>query len=233
MQKASQLISKTIHGYELEALLYENGVTALFVAYKEDTWVVIKVGIAKEAGVLMHREAKILASLKHLNIVVLIDQFELNGMPALVLERHARGSLLSHLGAFSGAQIEQHFLSLIDAISYMHKKNITHRDIKPENILLASDGRLVLIDFGLAYFRGEPTYSSLGTPHYSAPEILHGAPPNVWSDLYALTLVMYQLFCESRPPHLLVAECLHDMLKGSKRADIEVPPHFSPRTRSL
>ena len=79
MQKASQILSKIINGYEIEALLYDNGVTAIFVAHKEDERVVIKVGIAEDAAVLMHREAQVLASLKHPNIIVLRDQFELNG----------------------------------------------------------------------------------------------------------------------------------------------------------
>jgi serine/threonine protein kinase len=59
-------------------------------------------------------------------------------------------------------------------LEHLHERKIAHRDLKPENIMIGSDGYPMLIDFGTAKLINERTYTSLGTPHYMAPEVLTG-----------------------------------------------------------
>src|SRR5687768_2783926 len=79
-----------------------------------------------------------------------------------------------------------------------HAKGILHRDLKPANVIIDSHGDSRIMDFGLALAAGEDDGTISGTPAYMAPEQLEGAPATIQSDLYALGLVMYELFTGKR-----------------------------------
>jgi serine/threonine-protein kinase len=79
-----------------------------------------------------------------------------------------------------------------------HAKGILHRDLKPANVMLDSHGDARIMDFGLALVTGEDDGTISGTPAYMAPELVDGAAASVQSDLYALGLVMYELFTGKR-----------------------------------
>jgi serine/threonine protein kinase len=92
---------------------------------------------------------------------------------------------------------------LADAIDHAHTFGIVHRDLKPENVMLRSDGRVVVIDFGLARSFADTTLTThsglLGTPLYMAPEQLRGRPAGPAADVYALGLIGYELLSNSLP----------------------------------
>lgn len=103
---------------------------------------------------------------------------------------------------------KQYLLWLIqacDGLEYIHKiliknnKLPAHRDIKPNNFLIGPDKKLKIIDFGLAV--SNKTY---GTKEYAAPELLKGALPGVSSDIYALGLILYQLFNDNKNPNIVI-----------------------------
>ncbi len=85
---------------------------------------------------------------------------------------------------------------LLRAVGMLHRRQILHRDIKPENLLLAADGELRLLDFGLAYCPGlsaDPSNLLPGTPSYIAPEAFNGDTPTAQQDLYAVGVTLYYL----------------------------------------
>ncbi len=88
---------------------------------------------------------------------------------------------------------------LCTALAALHEQRLVHRDLKPGNVLIDQDGRAKLADFGVATTAGQTRATGLvGTPLYMAPEQLRGQPATASSDLYALGLVLYELFSGTR-----------------------------------
>ncbi|RTL84872.1 MAG: bifunctional protein-serine/threonine kinase/phosphatase [Hyphomicrobiales bacterium] len=93
-------------------------------------------------------------------------------------------------------------LRLSRAVATLHRSGIIHRDVKPENVILTRDGGLRLIDLGVCrapHLEDIPDQFSPGTPSYMAPELFEGATGNESSDLYALGVTIYRLFCRAYP----------------------------------
>jgi eukaryotic-like serine/threonine-protein kinase len=87
---------------------------------------------------------------------------------------------------------------LCDGLAAAHAVGVVHRDIKPGNILLGVDGRVVLVDFGVAKIRATELPDISGTPGYMAPEQARGEPANPASDLYAVGVVLYEMLTGQR-----------------------------------
>ena len=97
------------------------------------------------------------------------------------------------------------FAEVADALEAAHQVGVIHRDVKPSNLILADDGRLKLIDFGLAWMRGEESLVTasgerLGTPLYMSPELARGEKVDARSDVYSLGTTLYEVLA-LRPPH--------------------------------
>ncbi|HZU00969.1 MAG TPA: serine/threonine-protein kinase [Ktedonobacteraceae bacterium] len=163
------------------------------------------------------REAQVIAALHHPNIVQIYD-FSVSQPPEsesstlYMVMKYVEGQTLagfirstSRAGKFpSPATIVNLFTPIALAIDYAHGKGMIHRDIKPSNILLDEHnishnamGEPVLSDFGIAKLLGVSTGSLsgwwFGTPHYTAPEQVMGAPGNERSDIYSLGVILYEM----------------------------------------
>ncbi len=93
-------------------------------------------------------------------------------------------------------------IRLVRALGVLHQRNILHRDVKPENVHLGADGRLRLLDFGVAHCPGltdEAAGEVPGTPSYLAPELFNGTPASVASDLYAAGVTLYHALTRRYP----------------------------------
>jgi serine/threonine protein kinase/Flp pilus assembly protein TadD len=164
------------------------------------------------------REARTVAGLSHPNIVVLHSIEEANGIHFLTMEL-VEGQSLDHSivsGGLPLARVLEYAIRLSDALTAAHERGIVHRDLKPANVMLAKDGRLKVLDFGLAKF-SETTFladatraqtlerpvSSLGqvvgTVPYMAPEQIRGEPSDTRTDLFALGIMVYELATGVRP----------------------------------
>jgi serine/threonine protein kinase len=118
-----------------------------------------------------------------------------------------------------------------EAVGAAHALGIVHRDLKPENIQLLSNGSIRVLDFGIARAVDDAARQSsitmagivVGTPAYSAPEVLQGATPSTASDVYALGLVLYELLV-GRHPFALPSGELRDGLQMASAHFSETPP---------
>jgi serine/threonine-protein kinase len=147
------------------------------------------------------REARVVASLDHPNIVPIYDFAQQGGQPYLVMKFVEGQTLKAVLDSRSLTQAEiLHAVKAVGAaLGYAHKRGVLHRDIKPSNVLLTADGQVYLADFGLARIAeaGQSSLSGdqlLGTPHYISPEQARGERDlDQGTDIYSLGIVLYQL----------------------------------------
>src|SRR5580692_11211912 len=145
-------------------------------------------------------EAQAVAALNHPNILQVYDWGEEDGIPYLVLEFLAGGSLRQVYDTGALLSPEQAVLVGVEAaagLDYAHRRGLVHRDIKPANLLFDADRRLRIADFGLARALAEASWTEpdgaiLGTARYSAPEQVEGFVLDGKADVYALALVLYE-----------------------------------------
>ncbi|MDE2600493.1 MAG: bifunctional protein-serine/threonine kinase/phosphatase [Rhodocyclaceae bacterium] len=111
------------------------------------------------------------------------------------------GAWLRQGRRWSPAEVEELGIRLLKGVSALHRLDIIHRDIKPDNLHLGSDGRLRLLDLGVAASDGQDfnEINNPGTPSYMAPELYAGAGASVASDLYACGVTLYELLTRKYP----------------------------------
>jgi serine/threonine protein kinase len=163
------------------------------------------------------REAQTIAALSHPNIVTIHSVEEADGVLFLTME-YVEGKLLSDFIVKGGLPLNQILnvaIPLADAVSAAHQKGITHRDLKPANVMVTADGRVKVLDFGLAKLleaapvemgvTGLPTSPLtgegriVGTVAYMSPEQAEGKPVDHRSDLFSLGVMLYELATGERP----------------------------------
>ncbi|MEG4285312.1 serine/threonine-protein kinase [Microcoleus sp. A006_D1] len=154
------------------------------------------------------KEAMSLSKCRHPHIVEVYDIFREGDFNCMVMELIDGIDLATHLKE-NGVLSEQKALSMIqqlgDALTCVHKQNLTHRDVKPENIMLRKRGmEAVLIDFGLARqatLSGKlMTNSSRGTEHYAPIELAEQRPQlGAYTDVYSLAATLYNMLTDHKP----------------------------------
>ena len=156
------------------------------------------------------REARAVAALSHPGIAVLYEIGEMDAIRYLAMEYVEGRNLAEQLVAqpLSTEGLVEYTTQIADALHHAHTRGILHRDIKPANIIVTPEGRLKLLDFGLArLLEGkDETRSALtapgtwmGTLQYCAPEVLQGRDADQRSDIYSLGIVIYQMACGKLP----------------------------------
>ena len=159
------------------------------------------------------RERNVLAVLEHPSIARLYDAgVAANGQPFLAMESVDGESILSHANRLKLDLKARATLmcEVLAALHYAHQHLVVHRDLKPSNIMVRSDGRVVLLDFGIAKVLASATASSQATEltyavgaaltlAYAAPEQLLAEPVTTASDLYSAGVVMFELLTGARP----------------------------------
>ena len=194
--------------YRVERKVGEGGMGTVYAAtdtrlQRQVAIKLLKRTFGDRSGALarFHKEARSAAALAHPNIATLYDFSESEGAPWMVMEFVDGASLRSKLTTqpFDAATILRYATQLAAALEHAHSRGIVHRDIKPENILIASDGTLKVIDFGIADALRETPLDAkgafFGTLAYSAPELLAGGAVNEASDIYSCGAVVYEMGC--------------------------------------
>src|SRR5262245_25463537 len=157
------------------------------------------------------REARAVAALSHPNILAIFDVGTEQGSGYVVTELLEGETLRARLvgGAMPWRKAAEIGVALAEALAAAHLKGIVHRDLKPENIFLTADGRVKILDFGLARF--QPTETSgnetvtntpegtvMGTVGYMSPEQVRGAAVGPGSDIFSLGCVLYEMIAGRR-----------------------------------
>ncbi len=183
------------------------------------------------------REARIIGGLDHSHIVPLYDYAEHDGHPYLVM-RYIEGQTLKQRYLKHGALSLDQIIAILDdlarALDYAHEKGVLHRDVKPSNIIIDSEGKTSMTDFGLARLlqTGETTMSAgmiLGTPNYISPE--QGSDDGevtTRSDIYALGVVLYEMVVgrlpfESKTPYATIHKHIYEPPPLPSELNPEVP----------
>jgi Tol biopolymer transport system component len=215
-----------LNHYRILGPIGEGGMGAVYAA--EDTRLHRKVAL-KVLSTLMaadperrerfEREAQAIAALNHPHIVTIYSVEEADGLPFLTMEL-VEGRPLSEAIPSGGMTPEKMLkigVAVSDAIAAAHQRGITHRDLKPANVMLADDGRVKVLDFGLAKLRAEqalapddvtrlPASSTLtgegrilGTVAYMSPEQAEGKPVDPRSDIFSLGVMLHEMGTGDRP----------------------------------
>ena len=146
------------------------------------------------------QEFKTLASLRHPNIVSVLDYgFDDQRQPYFTME-YVPGAhtIVEAAEAISTAEKVELLVQVLQALMYLHRRNILHRDLKPGNVLVTGDGKVKVLDFGLSRVSRQTvtdiTQTTSGTFAYMAPELLQGRQAHRGSDLYAVGMIGYEMF---------------------------------------
>ena len=216
------LVGTSIGHYHIVESLGKGGMGEVYVA--EDTRlgrrVALKV-LARDLAIdadrreRFEREARAVAALNHPNIVTIYSVEEADGVPFLTLEL-VEGRTLDALIPPGGLPVDRllaYAIPLADAVGAAHQRGITHRDLKPGNVMISDDGRVKVLDFGLAKLKESnaslaaslPTQELtgegriVGTVAYMSPEQAEAKPVDPRSDVFSLGVVIFEMATSQRP----------------------------------
>jgi serine/threonine-protein kinase len=161
-------------------------------------------------------ERQLLAKLNHPNIARLVDGgVTEEGRPYFAME-FVDGVPITEFCASENLSVEatlRLFLDVVEAVSYLHRNLIVHRDLKPSNIFVDREGRVKLLDFGVAKLLADEeatprtvTGEQLMTPQYAAPEQILTGRVTTATDVYALGVLLYELLTGRRPHERTLAD---------------------------
>ena len=216
------MVGTTLGHYRIEKLLGSGGMGEVYLAddIRLGRRVALKVLSSELAAdpnrrERFEREARAAAALNHPNIVTIHSVEEVEGVPFLTLEL-IDGKTLGDIIPPEGLPLDRVLslaIPLADAVGAAHQRGITHRDLKPANVMLTDDGRLKVLDFGLAKLKEEARVSEMtlptasltgegrivGTVMYMSPEQAEGKTVDSRSDVFSLGIILYEMATGRRP----------------------------------
>jgi serine/threonine protein kinase len=164
----------------------------------------------------LHTEVRMARQVSHPNVCRVYDIDEVDGHTFLSMEYidgEDLASLLKRIGRFPADRALEIARQICAGVAAAHERGIVHRDFKPSNVMLDGSGKVRITDFGLAGMSGESVRA--GTPAYMAPEQLAGGEVTARSDIYALGLVLYEIFTGQRALEgKNLAELIHKREQG-------------------
>ena len=198
--------------YRLLAQIASGGMAVVYKAHDLTLNRVVAIKILRENfadntdfRTRFQNEAQAAANLAHPNIVTVYDFGQDGNRSYIVMEYVDGRDLKNVIRAESPLAIDRAIDLMAQAcaaLGYAHRAGLVHCDVKPQNMLVTSDGRLKVTDFGIARALSQsmPTSDTVwGTPHYFSPEQAAGEPPTPASDVYSLGVVMYEMLAGQLP----------------------------------
>ncbi len=185
-------------------------------------------------------EARAAAALSHQNIATIYAIDDANGLLFIAMEFIEGTTLGKWRAAHSDDLMMQKNIArqIAEGVHFAHSQNIVHRDLKPDNIMITSENRVKITDFGLAKIlhsasqRLTQTGASMGTPAYMAPEQIAGAEIDQRADVFSLGVVFFELFTGELPfeaanEAALIYSLMHDAPRNAKTIKPDLPDELS------
>ena len=207
------MIGNTVSHYKILEKLGEGGMGVVYKAQdtKLDRFVALKflpphIGADEEEKKRFIHEAKAASKLDHTNICTVHEIDETKDGRLFIVMGYYEGETLKQKIARESLNIDQTLRivgQIAKGLEKAHKKGIVHRDIKPANIMITHDGEIKILDFGLAKLSDQTkltkTGTTVGTVSYMSPEQTTGEPVDHRTDIWALGVLLYEMFAEDRP----------------------------------
>jgi serine/threonine protein kinase len=254
------MIGKTLVHYEITAEIGKGGMGEVYQAKDTKLGRDVAIKVLPEEFALdtdrvarFQREAKLLASLNHPNIAAIYGLEESEGTHFLVMELIEGDTLRDRIksGPIPVEEALKLALQMAEALEAAHEKGVIHRDLKPANIKVTPEGKVKILDFGLAKaYTGDqgninladsPTISAaatqqgviLGTAAYMSPEQAKGKPVDKRADIWAFGVVLYEMLTgKSAFQGEDVSETLASVIKGDSNLTL-LPVNIHPRVREV
>ncbi len=170
-----------------------------------------------------HNEVRLARQIAHKNVCRMYDIGETDGLPFMTMEYvdgEDLASLLRRIGRLPEDKALELAHQLCAGVAAAHDRGVLHRDLKPANIMIDGAGQVRITDFGLAAIEGAADIAHAGTPAYMAPELLAGRDPSIESDIYALGLVLYEIFTGRRA---YTAQNVRELIRQQNEMTITSP----------
>ena len=213
---------RRVSKFELHDLIGEGAMGVVWKAY--DTvirrYVALKllgtrIGKTGDARLRFLREARAAGVLQHPNLVTLYDLGEAENQLYIAMELVEGRDLSSLIATNEPLALERKLdivIELLEGLAYAHERGVIHRDIKPSNVRVAADGRVKIMDFGIARLQSADVTGSgaiVGTPNYMAPEQVTNGPITPATDLFSVGCLLYELLSYRKP---FEGETVHGVL---------------------
>lgn len=190
-----------IAGYHLTERIGSGGMGDVYKAYNKNLqrMAAVKILHQKEMADRFRNEAYIQSSVSHPNIACMYEYIVSNDTPCIIME-YVEGETLDRYlhrkGRLSNTEAEEIIRQVASALAYLHKKDIIHRDIKPQNFKIQANGKVTMLDFGIAKAKYTPRLTqqgfAVGTTEYMAPEQFQQQVEKK-SDVWSLGVLAYEL----------------------------------------
>src|SRR5829696_3074172 len=241
-------VMKTVGRYEILREVGRGGMAMVYLARQTD---LDRFVALKELGAFhasdpsfaqrFLRESRVAGSLSHPNICTVHDYFEHDGTPYIAMEYIERGSLRPYVGSMNLAQIGGVLEGLLAGLAHGEQHGIVHRDLKPENLMVTSDGRVKIADFGIAKATNNmqtgafltATGTTVGTPTYMAPEQAMAQDFGPPTDLYSVGCMAFEMFTgrvpfhDTEAPMAILLRHVNEQIPSVKSIDPKVDPEIS------
>ncbi|HEX9614487.1 MAG TPA: protein kinase, partial [Bacteroidota bacterium] len=229
------MIGQIISHYKVLAKLGEGGMGVVYKAQDEklNRTVALKflpehISSSEQDTARFTQEAQAAAGLSHPNICTIHGIEEAEGRTFIVMEFVDGQMLEEKKTSLSQKQAIEIGIQIAEGLAAAHEKGIVHRDIKPENIMIRKDGRVQIMDFGLAKLRGASRLtkegSTVGTAGYMSPEQVQGLETDHRSDIFSLGVLLYEMLT-GQPPF----KGVHETAISYEIVNVDSPPMSSIR----